>query len=53
MILCRNLAIYLEPESSGLLWEKLAGALAPGGILVTGKAMADFLGSEVIDFVER
>ncbi len=38
MILCRNLAIYLRPESSVRLWQKLAAALAPGGLLVVGKA---------------
>ncbi|QJE98162.1 CheR family methyltransferase [Luteolibacter luteus] len=38
MILCRNLAIYLSPEASARLWQRLAGALAPGGILVVGKA---------------
>lgn len=38
MILCRNLAIYLDSAASSRLWEKLALALAPGGILVVGKA---------------
>lgn len=38
MILCRNLAIYLDAASIRALWEKLAHALAPDGILVVGKA---------------
>lgn len=38
MILCRNLAIYLDPEAVSRLWHLLASALAPGGILVVGKA---------------
>ncbi len=36
MILFRNVAIYLsEPDA---LWERLVGRLAPGGILMTGRA---------------
>jgi len=38
MILCRNLAIYLDAASIRTLWEKLVRALAPEGILVVGKA---------------
>lgn len=38
LILCRNLAIYLAPPAVELLWRRLAAALAPGGILVVGKA---------------
>lgn len=38
LILCRNLAIYLDVPSAQRLWERLAGALAPGGVLMTGKA---------------
>jgi len=38
LILCRNMAIYLEPAAAAALWEKLHRCLAPGGILVTGKA---------------
>ena len=38
MILCRNLAIYLDAASIRTLWEKLVRALASGGILVVGKA---------------
>jgi chemotaxis protein methyltransferase CheR len=38
LILCRNLAIYLEPVAAGLLWKRLADALAPGGFLIVGKA---------------
>jgi chemotaxis methyl-accepting protein methylase len=38
LILCRNLAIYLEPVAAERLWSSLADALAPGGHLVVGKA---------------
>lgn len=38
LILCRNMAIYLQPAAAGLLWERLGGSLRPGGLLVTGKA---------------
>lgn len=38
MILCRNLAIYLSPLAASGLWERLSASLAPGGILVVGKA---------------
>lgn len=38
IILCRNVAIYLEVQSAHHMWQRLANALAPGGILVTGRA---------------
>jgi chemotaxis protein methyltransferase CheR len=38
LILCRNLAIYLEPVASAELWTSLTRALRPGGYLVMGKA---------------
>jgi chemotaxis protein methyltransferase CheR len=38
LILCRNLAIYLEPLAAEVLWSRLAEALAPGGFLIVGKA---------------
>ncbi|MEK7954073.1 CheR family methyltransferase [Luteolibacter soli] len=38
LILCRNLAIYLEPLAAEVLWGRLAEALAPGGFLIVGKA---------------
>jgi len=38
LILCRNLAIYLEADSAARLWQRLAAALKPGGFLVVGKA---------------
>jgi chemotaxis protein methyltransferase CheR len=38
LILCRNVAIYLEDEPAEALWHRLAGALRPGGHLVVGKA---------------
>jgi chemotaxis protein methyltransferase CheR len=38
LILCRNLAIYLASEAKGALHERLATALAPGGILMVGRS---------------
>ncbi|MEX1049509.1 MAG: CheR family methyltransferase [Akkermansiaceae bacterium] len=38
LILCRNLAIYLEAEVTRELWANLTDALAPGGFLVVGRA---------------
>lgn len=38
MILCRNLAIYLEARVVEKLWQRLLCELAPGGVLVVGKA---------------
>lgn len=38
LILFRNVAIYLEPPAAAQVYERFAAQLAPGGILVTGKA---------------
>jgi chemotaxis methyl-accepting protein methylase len=38
LVLCRNLAIYLQPDAASGLWASLAAALRPGGVLVLGKA---------------
>jgi chemotaxis methyl-accepting protein methylase len=38
LVLCRNVAIYLQPEASAALWANLVAPLRPGGVLVTGKA---------------
>lgn len=38
LILCRNLAIYLEPEAMGRMWSKLSAAIRPGGYLIVGRA---------------
>ena len=38
LLLCRNLAIYLAGPTVENLWKKLAAVLAPGGVLVVGKA---------------
>jgi chemotaxis protein methyltransferase CheR len=38
LILCRNLTIYLARGAADALWARLAGALAPHGYLVAGKA---------------
>lgn len=38
MILCRNVAIYLEPTAATAMWCSLAGRLRPEGVLVVGKA---------------
>jgi len=38
LILCRNVAIYLEPAAKTRLHRMLAGALDPGGVLMVGRA---------------
>ncbi len=38
LILCRNVAIYLRPARGAAAWEEFHRQLAPGGLLVTGKA---------------
>jgi chemotaxis protein methyltransferase CheR len=38
VILCRNLAIYLNPAAAEQIWTRLTGALRPGGFLIVGKA---------------
>jgi chemotaxis methyl-accepting protein methylase len=38
IIFCRNMAMYLQPASADALWAKLESALAPGGVLVLGRA---------------
>ncbi len=38
LILCRNMAIYLDSSAAGALWVRLEAALRPGGVLVVGKA---------------
>jgi chemotaxis protein methyltransferase CheR len=38
LILCRNVAIYLAPAAKTRLHRMLAGALAPGGALMVGRA---------------
>jgi chemotaxis protein methyltransferase CheR len=38
MVLCRNLAIYLEPNVAHHLWRNLTLGLKPNGFLVVGRA---------------
>jgi chemotaxis methyl-accepting protein methylase len=38
IMLWRNLAIYLNPGPAETVWNRLAGALAPDGFLIVGKA---------------
>ena len=38
LVLCRNLLIYLQPPAAEAMLRRIAGALAPGGFLVVGKA---------------
>lgn len=38
LVLCRNVAIYLAPAARHELHETLAGALAPGGVLLLGRS---------------
>jgi len=49
MILCRNVAMYLQAGSAARLWQQLHEALCPGGALVVGRAErpgADGLGPQ-------
>jgi chemotaxis methyl-accepting protein methylase len=38
LVLCRNLAIYLQPDATAALWGRLQSALRPLGVLALGKA---------------
>jgi chemotaxis protein methyltransferase CheR len=38
LILCRNVAIYLAPAAKARVHQCLAGALAPGGVLMLGRS---------------
>jgi chemotaxis protein methyltransferase CheR len=38
LILCRNVAIYLAPAAKSRVHRLLAGALAPGGVLMLGRS---------------
>ena len=38
MILWRNMAIYLKAEAAAPVWRDLVSVLAPGGVLVVGRA---------------
>lgn len=38
VVLCRNVAIYLDARATQTLWRSLAEAVSPGGFLVVGKA---------------
>jgi chemotaxis methyl-accepting protein methylase len=38
VILCRNLAMYLQPHVAARLWKTLESSLLPGGFLIVGKA---------------
>ena len=38
LVLCRNVAIYLEPAAKARLHRLLAGTLAPGGVLRLGRS---------------
>lgn len=38
LILCRNMAIYMQPAATSRLWRALAQCLRQGGVLVLGKA---------------
>jgi chemotaxis methyl-accepting protein methylase len=38
LVLCRNLAIYLQPQAASALWRHLEAAVRPGGVVALGKA---------------
>jgi chemotaxis protein methyltransferase CheR len=50
MILCRNVAMYINGESAAALWERFENSLRPGGVLVLGKAERP-LGAEKLSLV--
>jgi chemotaxis protein methyltransferase CheR len=47
LVLCRNLAIYLQAEAKRLLQARLADALAPGGVLLLGRSERIFAPDEM------
>jgi chemotaxis methyl-accepting protein methylase len=38
LVLCRNMAMYLQPFAAERLWRGIVSSLRPGGLLVLGKA---------------
>jgi chemotaxis methyl-accepting protein methylase len=38
LVLCRNMAMYLQPLAAERLWRGIVSSLRPGGMLVLGKA---------------
>jgi chemotaxis methyl-accepting protein methylase len=38
LVLCRNVAMYLQPIAAERLWRGIVSSLGPGGLLVLGKA---------------
>jgi chemotaxis methyl-accepting protein methylase len=38
LVLCRNMAMYLQPIAAERLWRGIVSSLRPGGLLVLGKA---------------
>jgi chemotaxis methyl-accepting protein methylase len=38
LIICRNVAIYFTPAVAARVYQSLARALRPGGVLMVGKA---------------
>lgn len=38
LVLCRNMAMYLNPPAANRLWGRLEKTIRPGGVLVLGKA---------------
>lgn len=38
MIVCRNMAMYLEPAAAASVWSLIENSLRAGGLLLTGKA---------------
>lgn len=48
IVLCRNLAIYLRPETAREFWISLIARLRPGGLLVVGKAERPRVGPALV-----
>lgn len=52
-VLCRNAVIYFEPEVARAALARLAGALAPGGVLLTGPVELPLTAGLGLDQVEE
>jgi chemotaxis protein methyltransferase CheR len=52
LVLCRNVLIYFNPPTAALVVEKLAVALAPGGVLVLGPVETPLAAGQILERVE-
>lgn len=52
-VVCRNVLIYFEPEVAAGVLARLAGALAPGGLLLLGPVELPLASGLGLEFVEQ